>query len=61
METVLLIAAGVFSLVILYFNARRLVGTARGDSTKSACNCGNCSSSCAVREIPNTDDDSVPK
>lgn len=61
MENIILIAAGVFALVIIYFKARRLVDTVRGDPVKNSCGCGNCSNSCAIREIPNTDDDPVLK
>ncbi len=61
METVILIAAGIFALGILYFKAKRLVDTIEGDPVKSSCKCGNCSNSCAIREIPNTADDLVQK
>jgi len=61
MEVVILIAAGIFTLVILYFQAKRLVNTVKGDPVKSSCNCCNCSNSCAIREIPNTADDPVQK
>lgn len=56
MEIAILITAGIFALVILYFNLRRLVDAARGSSPKSSCNCGNCSESCAIREVPDKSD-----
>jgi len=63
-EAAILIAAGIFALVILYFKVKRLVDTVKGDPVKSSCDCGdcgNCSNSCAIREIPKTADDSVQK
>jgi heterodisulfide reductase subunit C len=56
METIILIAAGILALVILFFKARRLFDTVKG-SGQSPCDCGNCSSSCAMREIPDLPDD----
>ncbi|OPY57609.1 MAG: hypothetical protein A4E55_01536 [Pelotomaculum sp. PtaU1.Bin035] len=61
MEAVILLAAGILAPVILYFKARRLVGMVKGDYVKSSCDCGNCSNSCAIREIPNTSGDPVHK
>ena len=64
METAILIAAGIFALIIIYFKARRLVYTVKGDHAKSSCSCGNCvncSGSCTIREIQKTADDSAQK
>lgn len=61
METIILIAVGIFALVILYFRARRLFNAFKGDSGKGSCDCGNCSTPCTARKIPDLTDDSESK
>ncbi|HAG10112.1 MAG TPA: hypothetical protein DCK76_01680 [Desulfotomaculum sp.] len=61
METFILLAAGIFALIILYFRIKRLVDTVKCDLVKSSCNCGSCSNSCATREIQKTADNSSQK
>lgn len=58
METIILIAAGLLAMLILYFKARRLFTAFKGDSQKSFCDCGNCCTPCAVRKIPDLTGDS---
>jgi hypothetical protein len=57
LETIILLAVGLLVFAIIYNKVKRLIDTVSGKQVDKFCDCGTCSSPCAIHKISFTDDD----